>query len=369
MEKHLAIREAIERKIAAGEYLPGSKLPTEVELCRQFGAARATIAHALSKLQDDGILFRRRGAGTFVSCQQETGRTKRIGLLIPGIGEGEIFEPICSSIAAHASRLDFRLSWNQLPDSSPEEKAAAALTMCRQYIQEKIDGIFFEPLELVNRKDDTNASIVRLCQEADIAVVLIDSDISFPERSQLDLAGIDNFRAGVLLAGHLLEQGCVSPAFVHRPRSASTTQARAAGFQSVLASRGLSTVDRILETEPDSPQLVEKLIGELHADGVVCGNDYTAALLMKNLLAKGIRIPEQIKITGVDNLKYAHLLSIPLTTLAQPCREIGIAALELMRFRLANPSASHRQILLDCQLIVRDSSQNRSVQNLTRLHK
>jgi LacI family transcriptional regulator len=189
-----------------------------------------------------------------------------------------------------------------------------------------------------------------------VAVVLIDSDLSYPERSALDLAGMDNFRAGLALAGHLLGLGCRSPVFVHRPRSATTTHARADGFRAALAARGISPAGRVLEAEPDDARLAKKLLSGLRADGIVCGNDYTAALLMKNLLAAGARIPERVKITGVDDLKYARLLGIPLTTLAQPCREIGMAALELMRFRLENPAAAARQILPDFKIIIREST-------------
>jgi DNA-binding LacI/PurR family transcriptional regulator len=102
--------------------------------------------------------------------------------------------------------------------------------------------------------------------------------------------------------------------------------------------------------------VAEKLTKEMKADGIVCGNDYTAALLMKTLITAGVRIPDQIKLTGVDNLKYAQLLNIPLTTLAQPCREIGLASLEMMRFRLEQPSALPRQLLFDAPLIIREST-------------
>lgn len=357
MEKHREIRNEIEKRIASGKYPPGSLLPTEVKLCTQFNAARATVAHALRSLQDSGMIFRRRGVGTFVSHPDEdSGRIKKIGLMIPGIGQGEIFEPVCSAIAAHAAQFNFRISWNQIPDSRPEERQTATLNLCQKYIDEKMDGIFFEPLELTGDKDNINSRIVHLLKNAGIAVVLIDADLAYPQRSQLDLIGIDNFRAGTVLAEHLLDRGCRSPFFLHRPGSATTTQARAAGFLSVLAARGLPVSNRILEADPDHPSVAEKLTQEMKADGIVCGNDYTAALLMKTLITAGVRIPGQIKLTGVDNLKYAQLLNIPLTTLAQPCREIGLAALEMMRFRLEQPSALPRQLLLDAPLIIREST-------------
>lgn len=112
----------------------------------------------------------------------------------------------------------------------------------------------------------------------------------------------------------------------------------------------------MLESELDEPGLVHCLTHQLQADGIVCANDYMAACLMRNLQSAGLRIPEQIRLTGIDNVKYAHLLSVPRTTLAQPCGDIGLAALELLRFRIARPDAPPRQILLDAPLLPRQSS-------------
>lgn len=358
MEKYNIIREELELKIASGAYASGTRLPTEIELCKQFNAARATVARALRTLEDSGLIIRRRGSGTFVKSLDAKSKTKKIGLLIPGIGEGEIFEPICSSIAAHATQYDFRISWNQLPDFPPERKTSAALMMCRQYIHEGVDGLFFEPLELVDGKDNTNDSIIQLLKDADIPVILIDSDLTYPQRSTLDLVGIDNFRAGILIAEHLISQGCRTPLFLHRPGSAATTKARAAGFLSVLAANGLPMQDRIIEAEPNNPALITRLTRKMKTDGVACGNDYTAALLMRSLIGSGIQIPRDIKIVGIDNLKYAQLLSTPLTTISQPCREMGLAALELMRFRIDHPDAPPRQMLLNAPLVQRESTNN-----------
>jgi len=230
------------------------------------------------------------------------------------------------------------------------------MTLCQRYIDEKVHGLFFEPLELASHKDETNLQMLRMLKQAGIPVVLIDADVSYPERSGLDLVGIDNFRAGLVLAEHLIGQGCRSLAFVHRPHSAGTTHARAAGFRAALTAHKLRTGARVIEAEPEDQELVRRLTGKLKADGIVCGNDYTAAHLLKNLQTAGVNVPGKIKLTGVDNVKYAQLLSVPLTTLAQPCRDIGLAALELMRFRIDHPDASPRQTLLDAPLIERESS-------------
>lgn len=58
--------------ISSGRYPVGSRLPTELELCEQFGASRNTVRSALRELQDLGLISRRKKAGTRVESTQPT---------------------------------------------------------------------------------------------------------------------------------------------------------------------------------------------------------------------------------------------------------------------------------------------------------
>ena len=90
-------------------------------------------------------------------------------------------------------------------------------------------------------------------------------------------------------------------------------------------------------------------------DAFVCANDLTAGDLMHTLISLGRRIPKDIRIVGIDDVKYARLLPVPLTTLHQPCRDLGRIALAVMLDRIANPDLPPRDVLLRCELIVRKS--------------
>ena len=58
---------------------------------------------------------------------------------------------------------------------------------------------------------------------------------------------------------------------------------------------------------------------------------------------------------GIDDVNYASLLPVPLTTVQQPCREIGEAALRVMLERIDRPKMPARDVLLDCTLVIRES--------------
>jgi len=68
-----------------------------------------------------------------------------------------------------------------------------------------------------------------------------------------------------------------------------------------------------------------------------------------------VSVPEQIRLAGIDDVKYASLLSVPLTTLHQPCAEMGAIAISAMMERLRNPTLPARDILLNFRLVVRES--------------
>src|SRR5438477_13110864 len=91
------ICEKLQDDIAAGRYKAGKRLPSEAELVRRFGASRMTVFRAMHELQSLGLVIRRVGSGTYVSSNSNTGRHV-FGLLIPELGQTEIFEAICKGM-------------------------------------------------------------------------------------------------------------------------------------------------------------------------------------------------------------------------------------------------------------------------------
>ena len=76
---------------------------------------------------------------------------------------------------------------------------------------------------------------------------------------------------------------------------------------------------------------------------------------MQVLITLGYRIPQDIRIVGIDDVEYASLLPVPLTTVHQPCRDIGEAAMAAMLDRVARPGMFVRDILVECNLVIRQS--------------
>jgi GntR family transcriptional regulator, arabinose operon transcriptional repressor len=355
--KHAQVFEYVHSAILAGRYQVGQRIPSETQLSRRFSVTRVTVGKALRELEVAGFLDRRPGSGSYARLPDKSQR-RLLALLVPNLGEGEIFEPICSSIASAVRSHQFTILWGQAGSETSAGKARQAEELCRQYIEQEVDGVFFSPLELMPGMEEVNQRITGLLDRAGIPVVLLDCDITkYPRRSRYDLVGIDNRRVGRILAEHLLEQGCRMIEFVYRPWSAATIAARIAGCLEALRQNGVAPREGWSHCgEAGDPEFVRQLVANGLPDAYICGNDYTAAQLMHNLLNLGIRVPEDVRITGVDDLKYASLLSVPLTTIHQPCRVIGAAAVETIIQRIAMPTMPARDILVDFDLVVRRSS-------------
>jgi DNA-binding LacI/PurR family transcriptional regulator len=217
--------------------------------------------------------------------------------------------------------------------------------------------------------DEANLSITHALDEAQIPVVLLDRDVAqFPLRSKYDVVGIDNIRAGYMLAEHLLLSGSRRVAFLARPYSAPTVEARIAGYQMAVRTHlGTGAEPLVKWGDPSDVAGVRDFLDRAKPDAMICANDYTAAQLLTTLNNLGIQVPSQVRVAGIDDVKYARLLRTPLTTIHQPCQDLGATALFAMLNRIANPTAPSRDFLVDFKLVVRKSTEpNANAQAETR---
>ena len=82
-------------------------------------------------------------------------------------------------------------------------------------------------------------------------------------------------------------------------------------------------------------------------------NVYGAIRAIKDV---GLKVPEDISVVGFDDLKFSSLFDVPLTTVAQPFREIGEKAIKILLDKIEGKDKATRQVVLGPRLVVRKSA-------------
>src|SRR5579872_4855877 len=291
--KYREILGQIERDIRSGKYPPGKKLPSEAVLVRRYSTSRITVGRAFQELVQKGFVIRRPGSGSYVRSDiaAQPSSDRLFGLLIPDLGETEIYEPICQGMAG--APQGSALVWGSTTINA-ETKEAHALALCHQYVEQKVSGVFFAPLHSVSPADseEANLRIIGALAKASIPVVLIDRDIvPYPKRSPFDLIGIDNRKAGYMIAEHLIERGCKRIGFISYRNPSPTVQARIAWFREAVFTGGTVFGQRFIQTiDVSQVSVVRRVIHSIRPDGLVCCNDLTAGQLMHSLIELGHQI-------------------------------------------------------------------------------
>jgi GntR family transcriptional regulator, arabinose operon transcriptional repressor len=361
LRKYTEILDTLKRDIAVGRFAANRRLPSEAELSRRYDVSRPTAARALRELQIMGLITRRAGSGSYpVEPDTRSSGAMTLSLFVPGLTNTEILDPICREINRYSQSLGHRVLAE--PDSRSGISGDEAFNWCRQVIEQRVRGVFFAPLESLPDRGVWNQRIANEFSIHGIPLVLLDRDVGeFPARSAYDLVGIDNLAAAIELTDHLLSAQRRRICFVARPHYPSTTDLRLLGCRESVRrhgiARGIARTCMAAEFgDPTTQAFVDRVLARHKPDAIVCSNDQTAALLIQTLGLIGVRIPAEIAIAGFDDVQYATLLAPPLTTIRQPCQDIGASAVRVLLERIQQPALPPRLILHRHELVIRDST-------------
>lgn len=350
--------EALRKDILSGRFDPHKAFPSEMQLMRRFKLSRITIRRALEELGRQGFITSRQGAGTYVT---RLGAAHRIGLIMPGIAYSEFYQPLVGEILHQSALAGYELILNEIYPSDRQNRRKTAQQLAKRLIDAKVAGVIYQPLEYLSDADGTNRRILEAFDAADIPVVLIDSDIEPPPaRSQYDLVSVDNVDAGERLARHLLETGAKRIHFQMRARCYPNVLKRMRGAFCALMERGRTIApDDLLVVMPNDLSAIRRhMSARKRPDAIICESDTSAAELKLTLDRLGFSVPDDIQLTGFDDIRIASLVSPPLTTIHQPCADIARTAFHRLLARIANPALPPTELLLPSPLVVRASTRH-----------
>lgn len=162
------------------------------------------------------------------------------------------------------------------------------------------------------------------------------------------------------LVDHLLAHGRRRFRFVGAVEGSWDAEERFAGADAALRSAGLAWQPPmpVAHTEAAGSRVAEAVAAEpaeARPDALVCANDELALAAAHRLTRLGVRVPEDMAVTGWDDAPAARYLSPGLTTVRQPVDGLGAAAVELLRRRLSDQAAEPVVRTLPTALVVRGS--------------
>jgi DNA-binding LacI/PurR family transcriptional regulator len=203
--------------------------------------------------------------------------------------------------------------------------------------------------------------------ELNVPMVLVNDQYPGEFVHSVMIANEDGSRAAT---EHLIEMGHRRIAYVGDRSGYQTETERLEGYRQALIAAGIEFAGELAVHGDGRPEAaVTAMDGLLKLPepptAVCCYNDMTAMGAMKAIRSRGLRVPEDVSVTGFDDLFFAEYLEPPLTTVRQPMRRMGQMAMENL-LKLMSGEDSVAQVKVEAELIVRGSTAKANAQGAGR---
>lgn len=343
--KREKIAETVRAWIADGRFKPGDRFPSDQELARRFRVTHVTVRSALKPLVETGVLERRIGWGTIVREQREADApsllASAVAVAIPDNTHSffpEILRAVEASLFATGRPLLLGHTW---------ELAEREQTLVRKWRDQGLARLILVPTV------SDPAFYQGLIAEG-VRVVLVDrivEGLDVPSVTGRDLDGARQLTRLLVDLGH--------KRLVHLagPPTASTAQARRAGFLEVCRESGAAgtVVDVGFFGEEGHRAMTEWLARHGPPDAVLAANDPVALGAIRALEEQGFDVPGDVSVAGYGDTDIGR--SAQLTSVRQFPDRLGTEAVRLM---LTPATTSSRDsVMIDPEVVVRRSTTSR----------
>lgn len=262
-------------------------------------------------------------------------RTYFIGVIVPSITapfHGEIVKNVEYYLSKQGYKMLLCNSNNQI-DTEKEY-----INMLKR---NQVDGMIV----------GTHNDIVDAYREIELPVVAIDRDLG----EKVVTVSCDNHQVGQLATTYLLEQGCRNILCIRgNSKLKMPGNARSQAYKDIMKDKGYPAlvleVPFINPTEEKRRKIREMMEQHPEIDGIFAGDDSLAVIALKIAKEKGIKVPEELKIIGVDGAGQTLEYVPELTTIRQPIEEIAKVAVEKL-ICLIEGNSSESSIQLPVKLI------------------
>ena len=341
----------IQEQITDGQLGPGEKVPSENQLAERFHISRQTVRKAIGTLEEEGLVQRIRGSGTYVSFDRRKNLEKRnsIAVVTPYV-DSYIFPPVVRGIERVLSKKGYTTQIAFTGNRVSREQDILNNLIDKDII----DGLIVEPAK--SALPNPNLHYYQELKERGIPILFFNS--RYPEL-ELPCVSMNDEQVGKKAVEYLIKNGHRNIGGVFKSDDGQG-HLRYKGFLSGMLEAGIKVKDANvvwLDTEDflDLDQWADYLFRRLEScTGVVCYNDEVAYVLSGLCEKRGIAIPDQLSVVSIDNSDLATLAGVKLTSFPHPMEALGRKAAENMISMIENPYFDGNY-LFDSDIIERDS--------------
>ncbi|QYJ03027.1 LacI family transcriptional regulator [Nocardioides panacisoli] len=221
--------------------------------------------------------------------------------------------------------------------------------------EQRVEGMLLTPVGDV---------LTRLHQlrERGVAVVLVDRIIDSADFSSVS---VDDHLGGTLAARHLLDAGRRHLAFIGGPAHLTQVRDRWAATQEAVAGVTGATAE-LVETDAMEATAGRRAVEALwerpadqRPDAVFAANDLVALGVLQALTQLRVGVPDEVALIGYDDIDFAASAAVPLSSVRQPREQLGREAARILLEVMSAPSAPARHVVLEPELVVRESTVGR----------
>lgn len=336
------------------------------DIAKQTGVSHSTVSRALSgnSLISEETTRRIRKAAKEMGYQPhaaarslKTNQTKVIGVIVNSIDD-PFFSEILFGIedAAQSAGYSLFIASSQY---DPEREQRIVQTMMEQ----RTDGVII-------CSSSFSADKGRQLLAVGFPIVVV----NYKAQENFDYSIYhDDVDGSQQITRHLLDLGHEKIAYLGNSRSGRTSSDRLSGFKKEMKKAGLQVpAEYFFEVDGSDPELGKIGLNyfmrrSAPPTAIICFNDMVAIGVLQACREQNIRVPEDLSVTGFDNITFSAYTSPPLTTLDQPKYSIGNEAAELL-LDLLNQKTDHsiqanREKVLKGNLLVRNSTSSPKLEN------
>ncbi len=283
----------------------------------------------------------------YIARGMRTNKSSTIGLFIP-----DLSNPFYPELFKGIEQVTRKAGYINLVCHTTEDPKAEMFYI-NELLKRQIDGIIM----CTYHSDPANLEYLK---ELSMMKPIVFMDPVF-DNEGFSYVVCDGFLGIKKAVNYLVEKRCERIAYIKGPNIDAVTSGRYQGYLEGIKEAGFK-VNRKYIFESDytinSGREAVRYFLNLpdRPDAIVSTTDLMAIGALKELKRNSVKVPEEIKVVGFDNIPMAELIQPSLTTIAQPIRELGINAAELLLKKIENPETSNQQIVMQCTLIERESS-------------